>query len=643
MKIANDAEIKLQVKIDDNSASEKVNSLNKQGTNVNKTFNNIGTIGKKAFKTFTVGVTTASTALTGLIGYGVKYNAEIEQLQTSFEVMSGSAEKAVEITKKLKQMGAMTPFETKDLAEVTQLLMNYGLTADDAIEKMSMLGDISQGNAEKMNRIAMAYGQMSSAGKVQLEDIKQMIEAGFNPLKEISDSTGESMESLYDRISKGKISVDEITDSMKRSTSEGGKYFKSMEKQSKTLNGQISTLKDNFSSLAGVLANDVSGKLSSTILPDINKLIGDMESTFEKDGIEAMIKVMSDGITKMLVKIIAKLPDFINVGTMIIQSIINGFNDNSELLTQSIIMTLSNLIVALLEMSPQFLQLGIDLIVNIISGIAQQAPILIPQIVETMLELFMILTSPENIEKLTDAGIALILALIQGIINSIPVLLENSNATLSAFLSVLSGGTTLIRKIGFSLLKSLIKGLGDAIPQMLNSAGEYTNKLIEAFAKGIEKIKDVGKNLIKGLWNGINDAKNWVLNKIRELGSSVLKAFKDIFGINSPSKEFSWIGKMNVIGLEEGMEDNIPDLNSTIDRTIKYGYDTTGLDFLQNGADNISSMFSNGMIFGASSSPIYITVNADMQMDKFGQVFVGGVKTFSNGAKNTYNFGGGIK
>ena len=102
----------------------------------------------------------------------------------------------------LKKVGAATPFELPELADTTQLLMNYGFTADEAMDKMMMLGDISQGSADKMSRIAMAYGQMSSAGKVSLEDVKQMIEAGFNPLQEISESTGESMDSLYDRISK---------------------------------------------------------------------------------------------------------------------------------------------------------------------------------------------------------------------------------------------------------------------------------------------------------------------------------------------------------------------------------------------------------------------------------------------------------
>ena len=133
-------------------------------------------IAKTGFKAVATSVGVVSSAMAGLIGFGVKYNAEIEQLQTSFEVMTGSAEKAKDVISELQKIGAETPFETKDLAEVTQLLMNYGLTADDAIDKMKMLGDIAQGSSEKMNRIAMAYGQMSSAGKVSLEDVKQMID-----------------------------------------------------------------------------------------------------------------------------------------------------------------------------------------------------------------------------------------------------------------------------------------------------------------------------------------------------------------------------------------------------------------------------------------------------------------------------------
>ena len=158
--------------------------LNKGIDKLGGNFNKLKSIATKAIGAIGVGT---------LVKEGVQYNATIEQLQTSFEVMTGSATKASEVVERLKEIGAKTPFEFTGLAETTQLLMNYGFTADDAMDKMMMLGDISQGSAEKMNRIATAYGQMSSAGKVSLEDVKQMIEAGFNPLREISDSTGESL------------------------------------------------------------------------------------------------------------------------------------------------------------------------------------------------------------------------------------------------------------------------------------------------------------------------------------------------------------------------------------------------------------------------------------------------------------------
>lgn len=246
--------------------------LNKGIDKLGGNFNKLKSIATKAIGAIGVGT---------LVKEGVQYNATIEQLQTSFEVMTGSATKASEVVERLKEIGAKTPFEFTGLAETTQLLMNYGFTADDAIDKMMMLGDISQGSAEKMNRIATAYGQMSSAGKVSLEDVKQMIEAGFNPLREISDSTGESMSSLYDRISKGTLSIDEITASMERSTSAGGKYFQSMEKQSQTLNGQWSTLKDNFNSFIGSVLEPLNIILTNVILPAVNAVLGKLSEKIE--------------------------------------------------------------------------------------------------------------------------------------------------------------------------------------------------------------------------------------------------------------------------------------------------------------------------------------------------------------------------
>ena len=268
-----------------------------------KTLKGIGSATKAGLADVKAGIDLATAAMQKLAAVaqkGIEYNATIEQMQTSFEVMTGSAEKAAEVVERLRTMGAETPFETADLVNTTQLLMQYGFTADDAIDKMRMLGDIAQGNTEHMNSIAMGYAQMSSAGKVNLQDIKQMINGGFNPLQEISERTGESMASLYDRISKGTLTIDEITQSMVNATSEGGKFYQSMEKQSQTLSGQLSTLKDNTDQLLGSLTEGFSATLRDNLLPLANNMIGDLQEAFSENGTEGLIDAATEMIPNLL-------------------------------------------------------------------------------------------------------------------------------------------------------------------------------------------------------------------------------------------------------------------------------------------------------------------------------------------------------
>lgn len=289
------------IKDAERSAGNFQKTIGDMGKKLSSAGKSIQSAGKK--------ITMATTAFAGIAAIGVKYNATMETYATSFEVMTGSAEKAAEVVDELKDIAASTPFEMPELAETTQLLMNYGFTADDALDKMQMLGDISQGSAEKMNRIATAYGQMSSAGKVSLEDVKQMIEAGFNPLQEISESTGESMESLYDRISAGTISVDEITASMQRSTSEGGRYFQSMEKQSQTFSGQMSTLKDNVQGLLGNVTSGIFEKLAQDVLPKINEVLTTVNTAFEEGGFQGVLDAIGE-MSPALDGVITKIQSF---------------------------------------------------------------------------------------------------------------------------------------------------------------------------------------------------------------------------------------------------------------------------------------------------------------------------------------------
>lgn len=96
------------------------------------------------------------------------------------------------------------------------------------------------------------------------------------------------MASLYKRISKGTLAVDEITASMERSTSAGGKYFQSMEKQSQTLNGQISTLKDNVQQLGGNVFQSYTDGLRDSMVPAANDIVEELNDAFMKRGMDGL-------------------------------------------------------------------------------------------------------------------------------------------------------------------------------------------------------------------------------------------------------------------------------------------------------------------------------------------------------------------
>jgi tape measure domain-containing protein len=523
----NDAEVKLQVKIDDSTASKGIDSMQSKTENLSKSFTNAG-------KKLTAGLT---VPIVGLIGVGVKYNATVEDLTTSFKVMTGSAEKAGDIVERLKDIGSKTPFEFTDLAETTKLLMNYGLTADDAISKMEMLGDISQGNADKMNRISMAYGQMSSAGKVNLQDIKQMIDAGFNPLKEISESTGESMSSLYDRISNGTISVDEITKSMERSTSAGGKYFGSMEQQSQTTTGKLSTLKDEFLSATGSLT-------------------------------ESLIPALQSGVTWLT-------------------NISIWFSNLSEEQRKMILIVMGVLAV----IGPLLMLFG--KLIPAITGIGKviaflTSPIgLIVLAIGALIGVFVyLMATSEEFRNAMYNIFNFVWGIISPIINNIKILFSGLMSIIKGFVMIVSGLLTGDMRQVVNGFGNIFKGIGNVVISVLNGVLNTINKFIKLALIPLNVLIS-GINLIPGV-------------KIPKLKISI---------------------------------PNIPALNVGTNYVAQ-----EGLAYLHQGEAVVPKKYNPAIGGGNGNMNNQVYVNVEVQQDKFGN-YTNTIKTFSNGSKNSYNYG----
>ena len=208
----------------------------------------------------------AASELGKVVQSGVDYNASMESYLTNFKVMLGNEELAAAKISELRKMAASTPFALSDLTEGTQILLQFGIAADDTTDVLKQLGDISLGNADKLQTLVRAYGKMSSAHKVTLENVNMMIDAGFNPLNQICDATGESMSDLYKRISDGRVSFEELQYAVQAATSEGGQFYNGMLEASQTFSGRMSTLKDNVAALTGELTSGLFAALGDLVV-----------------------------------------------------------------------------------------------------------------------------------------------------------------------------------------------------------------------------------------------------------------------------------------------------------------------------------------------------------------------------------------
>ena len=223
----------------------------------------------------------ASEELAKVVKSGIDYNASMESYLTNFKVMLGNEEQAAAKLSELRKMAASTPFALSDLTEGTQTLLQFGIAADDTTGVLKRLGDISLGNADKLQTLVRAYGKMSSAKKVTLENVNMMIDAGFNPLNQICEATGESMSDLYKRISDGSVSFEELQYAVQAATSEGGQFYNGMLEASQTFSGRMSTLKDNVSALTGELTSGLFAALGDLVVK-LNEVVTSCLDSDEK-------------------------------------------------------------------------------------------------------------------------------------------------------------------------------------------------------------------------------------------------------------------------------------------------------------------------------------------------------------------------
>lgn len=219
----------------------------------------------------------------GAVGAITKIGAEAEQTSVAFTTLVGSETKAKGMLDEIAKFAAASPFGKLDLTENAKTMLNFGVETGRVLPLLKQLGDISGGNKDRLQSLSLVLGQVSAAGRLQGQDNLQFINAGFNPLQELAKMTGKSYAELQDKMSKGQITFENVTQAIRHATGAGGKFFGMMDKQSQTAAGKFATVKD----IVIQQAVDIYGKLQ----PLISKIL---------DLLIKIVPVISSGIMKVI-------------------------------------------------------------------------------------------------------------------------------------------------------------------------------------------------------------------------------------------------------------------------------------------------------------------------------------------------------
>ena len=224
----------------------------------------------------------ALSAAEGFISSGIEYNAQIEKYTTGFTNMLGSAEAAQQVMSQIQEDAAKTPFDVASLTQANQYLISAGENASYARNTIMALGDAvsaTGGGNDELNRMAQNLQQIANTGKATAVDIKQFAYAGIDVYGILADYTGKSTA----EVQKMTISYDLLTQALQAASEEGGRYYNSMDTQSQTMNGRVSTLQDNVKQLAGLLTGDLSSGVG-VVIGNLNDMLVAAQEAYKTDG-----------------------------------------------------------------------------------------------------------------------------------------------------------------------------------------------------------------------------------------------------------------------------------------------------------------------------------------------------------------------
>ena len=330
-----------------------------------------------------------------------------------------------------------------------------------------------------------------------------------------------------------------------------------------TISGSLSMMKSSWSNLITGVADDTQDfdslinnfvdsvdTVAENILPRVEQALSGVGKLVEKlvpsimervpsilndtlpqliDSASAVLKTLVDTIVSNIDGIFSTAANLTSIGIKLIDQIAEGIVNNTDAIINGIGRIFNDLIESIGVLAPTLFDAGFQLIQKIGEGIikytpdlidtaitaledfaaylADNAAVMLPKLVKLVGDIAKMLTDPQAIGRLVDAGLEIIIALTDAIIESIPVLVDALP----------------------EVIQNIVTAITDNLPKLLDAGWEIVKALTEALLVNLPMIIDAGGQIIDSLGVGIVQALMQLWEKLDEITTTIAEKVVEAF------------------------------------------------------------------------------------------------------------------
>ena len=528
----------------DRGMDEASNSANGFSSKMGKIMENV-----KSFLIYDIG----KNLVTGFVNAtkaGIGYNATLEQSAIKWETLLGTQEKANKMLQDIQKFAKDTPFEQMGVEAMATQLHNAGFEGEALFNQISKFGDLAGAfgiQSDSLQEMVRQYSQVKQAGIAYTEDLNILQDRGIPIYKALAEELGINTADVKKWASEGKISSDVYQNALDNLAKgvEGG-----MAKMSKSFNGQLSTMKDNFEQMAGIISKPIFDFLSEQ-LSKVMPFIESITTSLSENGLMGTIKKFAPQLMPYIESAIGIFDNLKNAVKRILDSIMEFWNEHSSWL------------MPLIQFAWSFICSFISNTINAIASVVEAGLAIVDGIINFFQNLFNgnFKGCWESIKQIFSNAIKFIWNwmqvqfatnipnIIKGLRTSATGIIKSMWSSIKSFFSNGISNALSVAKGGFS---NILKSISQYMKQVPSTIKSFMTQAVNTI-KSIN-LAQVGRDMIQGLINGIKGMGSKVVGALGSIVKSGIDSAKKALGIKSPSRVFKQIGDDTGQGLILGLE-----------------------------------------------------------------------------------------